>query len=741
VSLQLEDLRKCYDEEQINAALKSIPRDIEDAYLRKLQSVEPKDVPRLSHIFYWISVAVRQLTTLELAAAPGVNLPSPERLPNICPSGMIRMDEKKSSGTETAIVTFDHPSVKRFLYSRKLQQSGNDKISLFFVSEKTVNTEFASLMVDHLLAIKQPRIEPSIFVKTPFLPYVAQYWHEHLKDCGNIPGEDELLKDKLLILFREPMNPAYLNWIRVWNPETKKQDFGLAQDSCPSPLYVAVFLRFEGISKHLIDSRSYINGAGGLMHTTLQLASQRECTEITQELIAAGEDVDKTADDQPTALYTAVENGNAELVQMLLAAGAKPDAKHALFGPALQLASFRGFTKIVELLVASEADVNLQSGRFGTALQAAAAAGHSEVVAILLKKGAKPDVVGGLLGTAIQAAATGGHSEVVKMLAAKDIAWDEERDSMWHEAYDLWISQSSQTNTKTAQSFLSKELLVGSDIQRMLAGVLNAFSSLPAASNGKAIETKKKRAAPELNAPRTKSLKLVEQVRRQGQEGMESEHYVYRALFWATLFRCTAIVSADSGQDQGFGFKPSKINISVQSTIEEMLYRLSIIIVLRTSDQKAIEHGTSDALVAARHDLVECYALAFQVMTELERIVSRPNFWRVSSALGPKMIDGVLEKIERQNERLESVMKIARLQEPSMEAVLLGRMHRELLAKMQQEIRGGFQILEEGMHKRLEEVEQRVMGSVRDILPGIIRKEMQELLVEQKGSAGLDDRG
>lgn len=573
--MQLEDLRKCYDDDEIDAALKSIPLDIEDAYLRKLQSVAPKDVRRLSHIFYWISVAVRQLTKFELAAAPGVNLSSPEELLNICPSNMIRLEEqklsdvdkvellgqeaRKSSGTETEIVTFDHPSVKRFLYSRKLQQSGDDRILPFFVSDKTVNAEFSSLMVDHLLEITQPRIEPSIFVKSPFLLYIAQHWHEHLKDRGKIPGEDEVLKSKLLILFEEPMNPAYLNWIRVWNPESKKQDFRLAQGSCPSPLYVAVFLGFKGISKHLIDKRSYINGAGGLMHTTLQLASKQEDTEIARELIAAGEDVDKTADDQPTPLYTAVEDGKDELVQLLLAAGAKPDAKYSLFGPALQLASFRGFTNIVESLVASEADVNLQGGRFGTALQAAAAAGHSEVVAILLKNGAKPDVVGGLLGTAVQAAATGGHSEIVKMLAAKDIPWDEERDSIWHEAYDLWISQSSKDRTKTAnpyrtmtaqfylspapRSFLSREPLVGSEIQQMLAGILKAFYSLPAASNGKAIYTRKKRATPELDALRTKSLELVELARRQGQEGMDSEHYVYRALFWAKLLHCTTIVS------------------------------------------------------------------------------------------------------------------------------------------------------------------------------------------------------
>ena len=190
MSLQLEDLRKCYDDE-IDAALRSIPRDIEDAYLRKLKSVAPKDLRRLSHIFYWISVAVRRPTTFELAAAPGVNLPSPGELTNICPSGMIRLEEQKPSnvekvelqrqesqksyGTGTEIVTFDHPSVKRFLYSCKLRQSDDDQISQFFVSERTVNAELASLMVDHLLAIKQPRIEPLIFVKTPFLPYVAQH--------------------------------------------------------------------------------------------------------------------------------------------------------------------------------------------------------------------------------------------------------------------------------------------------------------------------------------------------------------------------------------------------------------------------------------------------------------------------------------------------------------------------------------------------------------------------------------
>ena len=157
-----------------------------------------------------------------------------------------------------------------------------------------------------------------------------------------------------------------------------------------------------------------------------------------------------------------------------------------------------------------------------------------------------------------------------------------------------------------------------------------------------------------------------------------------------------------------------------------------------------IEHGTSDALEAARHELVEYYALAFQMVIESETALSRstPRAWYLLGKVKlPGHVKRLLASIEEQNTRFELVMKTARLQEPSPEAALLDPMHRELLAKMQQEMHGHFQMLEEGMQKRLEEVEQRVVASVRDILPGIIREEMRKLLLEQKGSAGLDDRG
>lgn len=519
--------------------------------MRKLQSVAPKDVRRLRHVFCWISVAARQLTTSELAAAPGVDLRNTEDLFDLCPRSMIRLGKRKpssedqirlpqeeavndSSDSETDIATFDHPSVKRFLYSPKIQDSGDNRLSPFFVSEKSVNAELARLMVDHLLAIQQPNMDASSLETTRFLPYAARYWYDHMKNSGIVPGEDEMLSSRLLTLFGDPMSPAYLNWIRNWNPERKTTDFGLTQENCSSPLYMSIFLGLGGISNILIDKGSYINGTGGLMHTALQLASQREETSISQKLIAAGEDTDKAPDDQPTALYIAVDNGNAKLVELLLAAGAKPDANHSVNGSILQLASLRGLKSIVEWLVASGADVNLQSGLFGTALQAAAAAGHNEVVAILMNNGAEPDAVGGVLGTAIQAAETGGHFDVVKQLVAGGAVWDEEGDSVWREAYDRWISSSSMT--KVPEYMLLDEPSLRSQTQKMLAGALKILNS-PLSDASNAPEDPNKERWSGRKAPHADRLKLAIEVQRQGLNRPESKYYVYRAFFWAALLQ------------------------------------------------------------------------------------------------------------------------------------------------------------------------------------------------------------
>jgi hypothetical protein len=58
-----------------------------------------------------------------------------------------------------------------------------------------------------------------------------------------------------------------------------------------------------------------------------------------------------------------------------------------------------------------------------------------------------------------------------------------------------------------------------------------------------------------------------------------------------------------------------------------------------------------------------------------------------------------------------------------------------VLRKTRDEIREGFRTLDGDMQKRMTDLEHRVVASIRDILPGIIREEMGKLLGEQRGDA------
>lgn len=181
--------------------------------------------------------------------------------------------------------------------------------------------------------------------------------------------------------------------------------------------------------------------------------------------------------------------------------------------------------------------------------------------------------------------------------------------------------------------------------------------------------------------------------------------------------------------------KLSGVNQGLAAELDKNLNRFSISVVQLAASQKAIEHGTSDDLLAARHELVKCYALAFEaVRKSLQQLPKRSR----SSLYVWKTMNGArrdfLEEFHRQSESFESVMRIARLQEPS-DADTVSKLHDELFKKTQQEIREGLQTLEEGMEKRLADLEHRVVQSVQDLLPGLIREEMRKLLAEQRQSA------
>lgn len=147
------------------------------------------------------------------------------------------------------------------------------------------------------------------------------------------------------------------------------------------------------------------------------------------------------------------------------------------------------------------------------------------------------------------------------------------------------------------------------------------------------------------------------------------------------------------------------------------------------SSQKEIEYGTSsDDFLVARKELVKCYTSAFEVASRcIQRRLKRES----------QGVEGdYLDEFHTQYGRFESVMRIARLQNSSV-ANTAGKMDHNVLNKLRQEIREGFQIHEEETQKELAGLENRIVESVRNMLPGIIREELRKLLAEQREDANM----
>lgn len=105
----------------------------------------------------------------------------------------------------------------------------------------------------------------------------------------------------------------------------------------------------------------------------------------------------------------------------------------------------------------------------------------------------------------------------------------------------------------------------------------------------------------------------------------------------------------------------------------------------------------------------------------------------------------MMGEFQRQREKFESVMRMSRLQEPSDAHIVTegsgtdtaNKMQHTLLEESQQCILESFQSPEEDVQKSLAGLEQRVLESVRDMLPAIIREEMHKLLAEQRKDAKM----
>ena len=429
-------------------SLGTIPDTIEAIYNQVLDNIKKHDCEPAQSIFKWLCVSKRPLSEVELARAAGLS--NPADVMRICTSSLLTssIEEIEVNGQkeEREIIRFAHSSVNEYLLSQRLQSS-TDKAARFYVSSDEAHAYVSSRCLDYLLEQSGEMLPKQRLLAIPLLDYAARYWHIHHKSMDvtdfqlgatNVKRVDlEANEGKIHDLFRPSYLPAYVNWLRLADPDNSDNPTTPEKDgnSYPEPLYYALLLRLSNIAKKLIEDGAEVDGRGGIEGTPLQLSAHCGYSIIVHLLLRKRADPNREGRSHGSALYAAAVQGHEDIVNALIYSGADVNRQEGYYGNALQVATYLGYYIIVSYLLQNNADVKATGGVFGTVLQAACAADHGKLVTILIDAGADVDCRAGLLKSPLQAALNGEEFYAVHQLIQHGVKFDMNGASAWRAAY------------------------------------------------------------------------------------------------------------------------------------------------------------------------------------------------------------------------------------------------------------------------------------------------------------------
>jgi ankyrin repeat protein len=444
----------------LRKSLASLPPTLDRTYDRILSAINKEDSEYAIRILQWLTFSARPLSIDEVAEVVAIDiehdptfdgdeiLEDPLDILNIC-SGLVTMNvvEDQWQKSPRRIVALAHYSVKEYLLSDRIWKG---EAAQYGMQDTICHEVIARGCLGYLFQFQQPELDsdnfPEIF---KLATYSAEFWVSHAHKTGD---RIKNISQVAIRLFSTE-NPAYLNWIRLYNPDTHWPDFPMSREKISHPLYYAALLGLRDVVSLLLENGSDPNEVlGGYYGNPLNAASHQGHEQVVNLLLNKGADpnpqgkedgnplyaavvqghehilkllLDKGADpnvrdgDDDNPLYKAVERGHEQVVKLLLDKGANPNTQVRYYHNPLYTASEEGYEQVVKLLLDKGADPNVEGGEYGNALQAASHRGHDQVVKLLLNKGADMNAQSGHYGNPLYTASERGHEQVVKLLLAK----------------------------------------------------------------------------------------------------------------------------------------------------------------------------------------------------------------------------------------------------------------------------------------------------------------------------------
>ncbi|KAH7074055.1 hypothetical protein FB567DRAFT_188329 [Paraphoma chrysanthemicola] len=421
---QLDTLAKCRNLAMLRKSLATLPRTLDQTYERILSAISEDDCAYAIRILQWLTFSARPLTVEEVAEVVAIDverepafdrdevLADPLEALEICSSLVTITTVKGTLDKPTRqIIALAHYSVQEYLVSERIIQG---PVKQYSMQDAKCHSVIARGCLKYLMQFQQPFTD-ELLVERVLARYTAKFWSNHIQKTG-----DEIEQvNRLVMCLMAVEEPAYVNWLRLYNPDRYWEETNLNKslDTTPTPLYCAAILGLETITRLLLSNGAKVNAQGGLYSNALQAASSRGNEQIVQILLKNGAEVNAQGGSYGNALQAASFHGTEQIVQILLKNGAEVNAQGGYHGNALQAASSRGNEQIVQILLKNGAEVNAQGGSYGNALHAASFYGNEQIVQILLNNGAEVKAQGGKpYGNALEAASAEGYEQIVKLL-------------------------------------------------------------------------------------------------------------------------------------------------------------------------------------------------------------------------------------------------------------------------------------------------------------------------------------
>ncbi|OJJ29935.1 hypothetical protein ASPWEDRAFT_33155 [Aspergillus wentii DTO 134E9] len=237
--LQIQRFAQCDTNEQIENALQTIPKNLEDAYQEALGRIQQSDHEKARSIFMLLCLSPMPLEPKTVAAA--VDFPAAD-LVKICNPSLVTVKD--------GLIRLAHLSIKEFLVIQIVPEEDEEDLEEdpeelpeevpeenpdedaeedpeedsrenhpCRFTEEEGHTALAKQTVDLLLSTKDGILTEEIAMNQPMLVYSARHWYLHVAALANIHPE---LVGKVSHIFCEPN--IYYNWMRISPGRYSAQD-------------------------------------------------------------------------------------------------------------------------------------------------------------------------------------------------------------------------------------------------------------------------------------------------------------------------------------------------------------------------------------------------------------------------------------------------------------------------------------------------------------------------------------